>query len=141
MLLSVSVVYDFPVFLKKYLTVLLLGYSIGKPYFVSTNNNTLYAILEQSFQVAVDFVSSEETNLITLYTNDSTIINYKKRITTDVRLADTVYGQKISVKGFNLYLILELNDTSDFRSYFINVTNSMGVAQYTITVNPAGKIS
>ncbi|CAG2188813.1 unnamed protein product [Mytilus edulis] len=104
---------------------------IGKPYFVTSNNNTQYGIKGQQCSLTFDFVSFPDIENISVIVNDMLRSNEIHSIKT-MKVMDRVYNKPVLVNGSRLMLTVCVKAESDFGSYTIKLYNKVGSAAFTI---------
>ncbi|XP_063397227.1 hemicentin-1-like [Mytilus trossulus] len=103
----------------------------GKPYFVTSNNNTQYGIKGQVGNLTVDFVSYPEITIFTVIGEDKIHCNDNYTLET-WRLMDKVYNNTVTVNGSRLVISMNIENKHDFRSYTITLRNKFGLANFSI---------
>ncbi|CAC5368480.1 unnamed protein product [Mytilus coruscus] len=103
----------------------------GKPYFVTSNNNTQYGIKGQQGNLTYDFVSFPDIENISVIVNDMIRSNENYSIKT-MKVIDRVYHKTILVNGSRLMLTVSVKAERDFGSYTIKLYNQFGSAAFTI---------
>ncbi|XP_076106287.1 cell adhesion molecule Dscam2-like [Mytilus galloprovincialis] len=108
----------------------------GKPYFVSSNNNTQYGIKGQDGNLTVDFVSFPEITNFTVIDGD--MKHYTDNYTLETwRVMDKVYNKTVMVNGSRLVISMNIRNENDFRSYTIKLSNRFGSANFNISLRSA----
>ncbi|XP_076106289.1 neural cell adhesion molecule 1-B-like isoform X2 [Mytilus galloprovincialis] len=108
----------------------------GKPYFVSSNNNTQYGIKGQDGNLTVDFVSFPEITNFTVIDGD--MKHYTDNYTLETwRVMDKVYNKTAMVNGSRLVISMNIRNENDFRSYTIKLSNRFGSANFNISLRSA----
>ncbi|VDI72571.1 Hypothetical predicted protein [Mytilus galloprovincialis] len=108
----------------------------GKPYFVTSNNNTQYGIKDQEGNLTVDFVSFPDITNFTVidgdmkhYTDNYTLVTW--------RVVDKIYSKTVFVNGSRLVIPMNIKNEHDFRSYTIKLTNEFGSTNFSISFRSA----
>ncbi|XP_052074567.1 neural cell adhesion molecule 1-B-like isoform X2 [Mytilus californianus] len=108
----------------------------GKPYFVTSNNNTQYGIKDQMGNLTIDFVSFPEIENISVIDGD--MKHYKDYYTLEsMSVMDKVYNKTVLVNGSRLVISMNIGNENDFRSYTIKLRNKFGLANFTIFLRSA----
>ncbi|XP_052074576.1 nephrin-like isoform X10 [Mytilus californianus] len=110
--------------------------SPGKPYFVTSNNNTQYGIKDQVGNLTVNFVSFPEITKFTVIGVDKIHPNDNHTLET-WRVIDKVYNKTVFVNGSRLVISMYIRNESDFRSYTIKLRNKFGSANFNISLRSA----
>ncbi|CAC5358912.1 DSCAML1 [Mytilus coruscus] len=105
----------------------------GKPYFVTSNNNTQYGIKGQHGNLTVDFVSFPEFRNIFIIGGD--MINSSDNYNLEtMSVMDKVYNKTVFVNGSRLVIPMNIKYENDFRSYIIKLSNQFGSATFNISL-------
>ncbi|CAC5425388.1 unnamed protein product [Mytilus coruscus] len=113
-----------------------LNAQAGKPYFVTSNNNTQYGIKDQMSNLTIDFVSFPEIENISVMDGD--MKHYKDYYTLEsMSVIDKVYNKTVLVNGSRLVISMNIGNENDFRSYTIKLSNKFGSANFTIFLRSA----
>ncbi|XP_052074573.1 neural cell adhesion molecule 1-B-like isoform X7 [Mytilus californianus] len=108
----------------------------GKPYFVTSNNNTQYGIKGQHGHLTVDFVSFPEFKNISIIGGD--MINSSDNYNLEtMRIVDKVYNKTVYVNGSRLVISMNIKNENDFRSYTIKLSNQFGSTTFNISLRSA----
>ncbi|CAC5368483.1 DSCAML1 [Mytilus coruscus] len=108
----------------------------GKPYFVTSNNNTQYGIKGQVVNLTVDFVSFPEIKNISVIGGD--MVHYNDNYTLEtMSVMDKVYNKTVFVSGRRLVISMNIRNENDFRSYTIKMRNQFGSASFNISLRSA----
>lgn len=112
---------------------------LGLPHFPIINNRIQYGLPGKESNVTLNVVSNPRIETISVYDNHSVLIeevDYKIELS---KIKDIVYGTKVNVKGYKLFVPIKINDLEDLTMYTVVITNGYGQCNISVDLRSASK--
>lgn len=112
-------------------------FTSGKPYFVTSNNETQYGLLGHMSSITVDFVSFPK---LTNFSITPDITNSNSSYTFEnVTVLDTLYNKSVNVNGRRLTIPVKVENKTFFQPYTVKLSNQNGSSNFTFILSSASK--
>lgn len=125
------------IFLIFFINYHIFYFTSGKPYFVTSNNETQYGLLGHMSSITVDFVSFPK---LTNFSITPDITNSNSSYTFEnVTVLDTLYNKSVNVNGRRLTIPVKVENKTFFQPYTVKLSNQNGSSNFTFILSSASK--
>ncbi|CAC5425390.1 HMCN [Mytilus coruscus] len=109
----------------------------GLPYFATSSHLIQYGIIGRETMLTFNVVSHQKIETVNVYKNDSVFIKDANFKTEYTKAEDIIYGSKVNVKGYKLFVPIEVGASEDFMMYTVSASNDCGQRNISIEIRSA----